>query len=75
MPTALKVFVRILTRYDKKEEHKAALRKSYRRMKKNPRMTSNQISDAYFRDGMSDLNRNGIARGGFITQYFKKRKL
>jgi hypothetical protein len=74
LPTTLGVFGISVTRYDKKEAHKVALRKSYRRMKRNPRMTPNQLSDAYYKDRMFELNRNGLVRGGFITQYFKKRK-
>lgn len=74
LTTTLGVFGRSVTRYDKKEAHKVALKNSYIRMKRNTRMTPNQLSDAYYKDRMSELIRNGLVRGGFITQYFKKRK-
>jgi len=74
LPTTLGVFGRSVNRYDKKVAHNVAIKRSYRRMKRNPRMASNQLSDAYYRDRISELNKNGLVRGGLITQYFRKRK-
>lgn len=74
LPTTLGAFGTSVTKYDKKKAHKVALRKSYRRMKRNPRMTPNQLSDAYYKDRMSELNKNGLVKAGFLTQYLQRRK-
>lgn len=74
LPTTFGLFGRSVRRYDRKEAHKIAFIKSYRRMKRNPRMTPNQLSDAYYKDRRRELNKNGLLRAGFLTQYFKPRK-
>ncbi len=67
------VFGKAVTRFDKKEAHKVAIKRSYIRMKRNPRMSPNQLSDAYYNDRIRELNKKGILRGGFISQYFRIR--
>ncbi len=63
-----------VSRYDKKIAHKTAIKKSYGRMKRNPNMTSNDLSDAYYKDRRGTLTKKGLMRGGLFTQFFVKKK-